>query len=580
MANTKNITKIENDQKSVIRFALSRYRAAFISIGVFSAFINMLMLVSPMYMLQVYDRVLSSRSEPTLVILTVFCIGLLAVYGFLEFARSRVLVRVGVELDKNLSEVVLKNLFTLSLKSGNVRSSQALRDLSTVREFLSGSAILTCFDAPWFPFYIAVIFIFHPLQGFIGIFGAILLFSFALAGEIRTRGLLSEASKNGIAASRFVDLSLRNTEVIHAMGMLSRIAGKWNVYNSQMLGNQALASDRAGTLSALTRFSRIGIQILILGSGAFLVLQDQLTAGSMIAISIILSRALAPVEMAVGSWKQVLAARGANDRLKELLAIEDWGKTGQIELPVPKGKIEVSNAFLAPPGEPKRPILKQISFVINPGEIIGVVGPSGAGKSSLARLLMGVWKPLSGEVRLDGSEYEAWPQEVLGAYFGYLPQDVELFEGSIAENIARFGEIDSNKIIEAASCAGVHELITKLPDGYQTQVGVSGQTLSGGERQRIGLARALYGDPKFIVLDEPNSNLDQAGEEALSSALKRLRTNKQTCVVITHRPALLANVDRVMIMIDGSLIKMGPPSEVLPQVLKKPQTAETRVVQA
>lgn len=541
--------------RSVIGAALRQSSGAFASVGIFSFFINLLMLTAPIYMLQVYDRVLASRSEATLVVLTVFAVGLLLVYGMLEAVRTRVLVRIGVRLDETMGRRTFAGVFAHTLWTGKTGSSQSLRDIATIREFISGQGLLVFFDAPWVPLYLLVIYLFHPLLGLLATAGAVILFSMAILTDMTTRRLLDGATREGIGASRFVDLGLRNAEAVGAMGMLSRIMQRWHDQHAAAVTLHAMASDRAGAISASSRFWRLSLQVGILGAGAFLVLQDQITPGVMIAASIVMGRALAPIEAAVGTWKTFLAARSADRRLQDLLGSLPETKT-RMPLPPPTGRIEVDRAVVLPPGA-KQPSLKEISFSLAAGETLGVIGPSGAGKSSLARLLIGVWPARAGTVRFDGSEIDFFDPEMIGDHIGYLPQDVELFEGTIAENIARFGHVDAEAVIEAAGRAGVHDMIARLPDGYDSFIGAGGQMLAGGQRQRIGLARALYGRPSIVVLDEPNSNLDAAGEAALTDAIASMKTAGQTVVVITHRPSILFQLDLILVLQDGRVAEMG-----------------------
>ncbi len=554
--------------RSEIAEALHISRKAFIGVAVFSFFINLLMLVSPIYMLQVYDRVLSSRSENTLVALTVLAIGLVLLMSLLDLLRTQVLVRIGVRFDDYLGERLFAAICRVTIRSPESGQVQALRDLDSVREFLTGQGLFAFFDAPWVPFFIGLVFLFHPLLGLVALVGALVLFCLALITEYATRHPLRNAGAMNIGAVRFADVTLRNAEALTAMGMLPQMLRRWRGSHGQVMALQATASDRAGVLSAFTKFWRIALQIAILGVGAYLVLLDEITAGVMVAASIVMGRGLAPVELAVGVWKQFVAVRSSYGRLTSLLAAVP-PEPAKMPLPPPQGNIAVDRATVVPPGS-KTPSLKAVSFSIGAGQLIGVVGPSAAGKSSLARLLVGVWPPYGGAVRLDGAELSSWTPEALGPHIGYLPQDIELFEGTVAENIARFGEIDPEAVIEAARCAGVHDLILQLPDGYDTSIGARGLTLSAGQRQRIALARALYRYPSLIVLDEPNSNLDSEGEAALAEALQRLRSHAVTAVIISHRPNILASVDRILVLRDGMVQQYGSRDEIL-AAIRRPQ---------
>ena len=553
-------------EQSELAQVLGKSRSAFIGAGVFSFFINLLMLVSPLYMLQIYDRVLASRNETTLWVITFLAVSLIIVYAALETMRSRVLVRISGQMDSLLNARVFTALFKSAVRGPGGGSGQAIRDLDSVRDFLTGQGLFAFFDAPWMPLYLAAIFLIDPLLGWVATGGGVVLFSLAVLTEIATRNTLGEASAANMRASHFVEVSLRNVEAIEAMGMVPAMLGRWQARRAKMLQLQSLASDRAGVITAMSKFTRVVLQIAILGFGAYLVLHDHITAGLMIAASIMMGRALAPVEIAVGSWKHFLTARSAYDRLNALLKAVPANREF-MHLPPPSGNLQVEQAIVVPPGATV-PALRGVGFNVASGDIVGIIGPSAAGKSTLARLLVGVWPPYSGKVRIDGADIMTWDRDRLGPYIGYLPQDVELFEGTIAENIARFGEVVSDQVILAAQRAGVHELILKLPAGYDTQIGPGGQTLSGGQRQRVGLARALYGDPVIIVLDEPNSNLDNDGEAALARTVADLKARHRTTLVITHRPSLLASVDYIMVMREGLIEKFGPRDEILGQYLR------------
>ncbi len=531
------------------------------AVGAFSLCINVLMLAPSLYMLQVYDRVLNSRNETTLLMLSLILAGLYLLYAALEWVRSMVLVRVGVRLDLALDGRVFNAAFERNLRSGGGNAAQALGDLQVVRQFLTGNGLFAFFDAPWAPIYLLVITAFHPLLGVVALVGTLLLVALAWLTNRVTHPPLAEAQRLAAHSSSQINNHLRNAEVIESMGMLDNLRDRWFAKHVSMLRLQAQASDRAGVLSALTRFLRMLLQSLMLGLGAWLVLDNKLTGGMMIAGSILAGRALAPVELAIGTWRGFLSARDAYGRLEELLRQFPVREAG-LELPPPTGLVAVEGVTAVPPGT-RRTVLSNLSLQIPAGQAIGVIGPSGAGKSSLARLLVGVWPAAAGVVRLDGADIFRWEKAQLGPYIGYLPQDVELFEGTIAENIARFGEVDSTKVVEAAQRAGVHELILRFPDGYDTQIGVGGAVLSGGQRQRIGLARAMYGDPVLVVLDEPNSNLDDMGEAALVAAIRDLKQAGRTVVLITHRTNVLAAVDALLVLRDGALVLYGPRDEVM-----------------
>ena len=553
--------------KSEVRAALSKSRGAFFMTGVFSFFINLLMLTAPLYMLQVYDRVLASRSEPTLIVLTILAGGLLLVMGGLDLIRSRVLVRVGVKMDALLNARVFSAVFAQTLRGGRGQRAQALRDLDSLRQFLTGPGPFAFFDAPWAPLYLVVVFLFHPILGFVALAGAVVLFSMAVVNEVVTRRPLQLANAQAIAANGFAEASLRNAEVLEALGMLSAIRKRWTAQHCQGLELQATASDRAATLTAWSKAIRISLQVAILGAGAALAIQQIITPGVMIAASILMGRALAPVEQAIGQWRHFVGARQAYRRLTELLqAVPEQEE--RLTLPKPEGRLAVEQLIAAAPGLQK-PVLKGVTFELEPGQALGVIGPSASGKSTLARNLVGVWAPQSGAVRLDGAEVQGWDAEQLGPYLGYLPQDVELFAGSVAENISRFSaEASPEAVVAAARAAGVHDMILQLDKGYDSEIGEQGCVLSGGQRQRVGLARALYGEPALVVLDEPNASLDAAGDEALTQAILGLKARGATVVVMAHRPSAIAAVDKLLMLRDGRVEAFGPKEEVIAKVTK------------
>lgn len=548
------------NKKSELLNALLSFRGAFLSVGIFSFVINALMLVPSIYMLQVYDRVLASRNAETLLMLTIIMLGLYLLMGALELVRSRVLVRLGAKLDMTLNARVFRAAFESNLNSRGSNAGQALHDLSGVRQFMTGNGIFALFDAPWAPIYLAVVFLLHPLLGYISLAGMVLMFVLTLITEKVSKQPLEQANKEGIAASNFIASNLRNAEVIESMGMLSAVRSRWFSRHEKMLSLQAIASDRAGMVSSVTKFTTVSIQSLILGAGALLAIDGTITPGAMIAGSILMGRAMAPIQQAMGSWKQFLSARSSYDRLSELLSSFPQ-RPVNMSLPRPIGKVSVANLVAVPPGT-QLTVLRGVSFEVQPGEVVGVVGASASGKSSLARMLVGVWRPFGGSVRLDGAEISQWNKEELGPSIGYLPQDIELFDGTISENIARFGSINSELVIEAAQMAGVHEMILHLPQGYDTVIGAN-SGLSGGQRQRIGLARALYGCPSLVVLDEPNSNLDDAGEAALVGAIKSLKIAGSTVFLITHRTSIISVVDKMLVLKEGASVAYGPRDEVL-----------------
>ncbi len=562
---------------SELRRALTRLKRYFLVVGAFSFAINLLMLTPSLYMLQIYDRVLSSRNETTLWLLTVLVLGLYVLLSALEFVRSRVLVRIGTAMEDELNQRVFDATFEASLRRGGANARQALTDLANLRQFVTGNGPFAFFDAPWTPVYLGVIFLLNPWLGWFGTAAVLVLSGLAVATEWLTRKPLQAANQTANQALNFAGNSLVNAEVIEALGMLPHLRKRWLDKHGEVLALQALASDRAGAISALTRFVRISVQSLVLGLGAYFAIQGDMSAGGMIAASILLGRALAPVEQLIANWRGFVQARQNYGRLEELLA-QFPARPPHLSLPPPAGDVKVENVVAVPPGA-QAPVLRGVAFEIPAGTVVGLIGPSGSGKSTLARLLVGVWAPHAGKVRLDGADISQWNKAELGPYLGYVPQDVELFEGTIAENIARFGPLDSEKIVAAAQRANVHEMILRFPQGYETQIGPGGAVLSGGQRQRIALARALYGDPRLIVLDEPNSNLDDAGEAALVASVRRLKQEGRTVVVITHRVNILNAVDRLLVLNEGMLRAYGPRDEVLKalqsagrQSAKTPQT--------
>lgn len=550
----------KNNELTAIEKAMRTARPAFgfaIAIGFF---INILALVAPMYMMQVYDRVIMSRNMTTLLMLTIVAGALLISYALLEASRSRTLVRAGALFDLQASDRVFHAIQRSSeSRSG---SAQGLRDLDRVREFLTGNGLIALCDAPWVPIFILGCFMLHPWYGMVATAGAVVIFVLAVLNNFLTRHQLQEGSRAMMGANNYASATFRNAEVTRAMGMHEPLRTRWKSRHEEAIGWQAKASDRSAAIMAVTKFIRMGLQIAILGIGAYLVVNANLSAGTMIAASIMMGRALSPVEQSVGNWRSLLGAREAYVRLNDLLK-KAPPEQERMSLPAPEGKISVEQLVAAPPGVQK-PTLKNLSFEVEPGETIGVLGQSGAGKSTLARILVGVWPYVNGAVRLDGTEVSHWNPEELGQHIGYLPQDVELFAGTVTENIGRFDDAAHHEdIIAAAELAGVHEMIQRLPNGYNTEIGEGGLALSGGQRQRIGLARAVYGNPPFIILDEPNSNLDSAGEAALLEALNQLRKARRTIILITHKTNILSATDKLLILNEGTVQLFGPRDEVL-----------------
>jgi len=532
--------------------------------------------VPAIYMLQLYDRVITSGSESTLLMLTLIVLILFITMGLLEWARSQILVRVSARLETLLSERLYGAAFKQALYSGGTKaSSQPIDDLTGLRQFLTGNGLFAFFDAPWLPIYIAVLFMFHVSYGVMAIITVIILSILAVLNEKMTGSKLKKANEQAIVARGLINKNLRNAEVVESMGMLEGIRTRWQEGAQKVLVLQAKASTHAGAITSVSKTFRMLAQSLILGLGAYLVLEQEITPGLMIAGSILLGRALAPIDLMISSWKGFVAARGQYERLNDIL-LKIPADTERMSLPAPSGALDVNGVMVAPPGT-RTPVVKGVSFKLNAGESLAIIGPSAAGKSTLARALLGVWPALSGKVRLDGADVFDWDRKQLGPYVGYLPQDIELFDGTIAENIARFSELDSEKVVAAAKLADVHETILSMPKGYDTVIGSTGGALSGGQRQRIGLARAVFGEPKLILLDEPNSNLDDRGEQALAQALRTLKEKGVTVIVITHRPGVLNELDKVLLMQDGALKAFGPRLEVLNALNKQAQPKAKKV---
>ena len=550
--------------------AIRKCYGIFLGVGVFSGLINLLALTGSFYMLQVYDRVLPSRSVPTLVGLSVLMAALYIGNGLLDFFRVRVMSRVGVKIDNELREKVFTAVQLLPLRArGSSDGLQPVRDLDQIRQFLSGMGPTAFFDVPWIPVYLAIVYLLHPVLGLFATFGALLLVCLTLLTDVRTSGPTRAAAKTGSERWAFGEATRRNAEVIRAMGLGGHLQRRWDDINLQFLSDQLKASDAAGGIGTASKVIRMVLQSGILGLGAYLVIEGSVSAGTIIAASIIMARSLAPVETAITHWRGFVAARQARQRLMELFQVMGKERGEMVALPSPKRSLTVQGLTVAAPGG-SRPIIQGVSFGLNAGDAVGVIGPSASGKSTLARALVGVWQPIpmGGSVRLDGASLDQWPVEALGRHIGYLPQTIELFSGTIAENISRFDpEAKSEQIVAAAKAAGVHEMIVHLPEGYQMQIGDSGAGLSAGQRQRIALARALFGDPFLVVLDEPNSNLDAQGDAALTEAIRSVRTRNAIAIVIAHRPSALAGVDKVLAMANGQVQAFGNKEEVLRKIL-------------
>ncbi len=558
--------------KNELTQVLLGFKRTFRTIGVFSGITNFLMLAPSLYMLQVYDRVLTGRNEITLLMLTLMMLGAYLFVSALEFVRSLILVRTAAHMDMRLNKRVYTAAFEQNLKRSGTNAGQALQDLTNLRQFMTGNGLFAFFDAPWFPIYLLVIFMFNPWMGLFAAFGSAVLVILAVINERVSHKPLAEANSMAIASSTLATNNLRNAEVIEAMGMLPNLQARWLKLHTKFLHLQAEASEKAGIVGAITKFARLSIQSLMLGLGAWLAIDGLITPGMMIAGSILMGKALSPIEQLIGVWKSFASTRSAYERLSKLLE-ENPPRQAGMELPAPHGNLSVEGVIAAPPGATV-PVIRGLSFAISAGEILGIIGPSGAGKSTLARLLVGVWPASHGKVRLDSADIYHWNKDELGPNIGYLPQDIELFGGSVSENIARFGEVDAEKVITAAKRAGVHEMILHFPKGYDTLLGDGGAGLSGGQKQRLGLARAMYGDPAVLVLDEPNSNLDEAGEVALVNAINDLRGHGKTIVLITHRTSVISTTTKLLLLRDGVAELFGPTPQVLAELQKRQQQTQ------
>ena len=547
-----NITKIVRSNEIVD--LLAKFRQIFIGVAVFTAVINILMLVPSIYMLELYDRVLGSRNEFTLLMLTVMAVGLFGLSSLLEYFRSMIVVHVGDRIDQELNQRVFTAAFEQNLGKNSVDAGQALGDLNTVKQFVTGPAMFAFFDAPWFPIYLGIIFMFDPWLGLFATASTATLIGLAAVNELVLRQPTKQSAELALRSSNMASANLRNAEVIDAMGMLPAIRRRWYNTHRDFLSNQIVANSRGARFTAVTKFVRITVQSLILGLAAYLVIQGSVTAGMMIAASILLGRSLAPVEQIISQWRQFAIARAAYGRLTELLQANPE-REKRMSLPRPKGRVATESLTAG--------VLKTATFDCEPGDCVAVVGPSGSGKTTLARLLVGVARPDFGTVRLDGAEVQQYNRDELGQAIGYLPQDIELFAGTIAENIARFDQVDAEQVIAAARLAGVHDMIISMPNGYETQLGINGSGLSGGERQRVALARALYNRPSIVVLDEPNSNLDIAGDQALSQAVAQLRNSGTTVFIVTHRPDIIDQTNKILVLNQGLVASFGPTQQIL-----------------
>lgn len=551
-----------------LRKAIKSQSGLLWAVFLFSVFVNLLLLTGPLYMLQVYDRVLGSRSEATLLALSLLVVFLFIIMGILDFVRARVMSRIGAKVQDSLDlRVFSAALKRIGYLPGDPLATAAQRDLEAIQRLWASSVLMAVFDIPWALLFFATIFVFHPVLGWASVVGGLILVVVTVMNQRMTQGPINQANGNALRAELMSDQIKHEAESIQALGMVGAAFSRWQGARQQALGSTLEASDLTGTFTAVTKTFRLFLQSAMLGLGALLVLEGQLTAGAMIAASILLGRALAPIEQSIGQWGIVTRAQEANRRLSELLSRVP-PEPQRTVLPRPKALLEVANLTVVPPGE-SVPVLKVVNFRLEPGQALGVIGPSGAGKSSLARALIGAWRPANGNVRLDGATLDQYDPDILGSYIGYLPQRITLFEGTIAENISRLSpQRDDAKIVDAAQLAAAHDMITRLPDGYDTKISAIGGRLSGGQMQRIGLARALYGDPILLVLDEPNSNLDNDGSMALNLAIRAMKDKGRSILIMAHRPAAIQECDMLLVLEDGARRAFGPRDTVLREMVK------------
>lgn len=566
-----NIGGADLPAETVLSKAVAACRRQLLAVAVFSGVVNLLQLTVSLYMMQVFDRVLSTRSLDTLYYLTAIAVFALLVMAALDGLRGQVMQRLANWIEGKVAPEAFLRAIEGQLR-GRPYRMEALRDLAACRNWMGSPASLTLFDVPWVPIFLAVIFLLNPVLGWIALFGAALLFLLTLANEWATGTLLRQASTGAMASQRRAESIVRNAEVIDSMGMAPAVLQRWREGLSASLPQQDRAADRAALMLSMTRFLRLAVQVAVLGVGALLVLNQQITAGASIAASIIMGRALAPVEQMIGGWKQLVQARQGYRRLLAFLALPRLRPPG-MALPEPTGRVAAERVTFGFPGQPVA-IIKGVSFNLAAGESLAIIGPSAAGKTTLIRLLIGTLQPSAGTVRLDGADVFTWLREDFGRHVGYLPQDVELFDGTVLRNIARMADPDPERAFEAAQLAGCHEMILRLPQGYDTEIGDGGQHLSGGQRQLIGLARALYGAPKLVVLDEPNSNLDGDAEQALIRGIEALKRQGVTVVLVSHRPTLVQGVDKVLLLRDGAIEAFGPRTEVLKRLVQQARPTE------
>jgi ATP-binding cassette subfamily C exporter for protease/lipase len=564
----KNNNMVMRDPLSTVMWTFKR---EFLTVASFSMVVNLLMLTPTLYMLQVYDRVLLSQSELTLLVVSLLTLFLFVMMTFGEWARSILLVRTGVKLDQALSQKVFRASFLSYLNPSESDPSKAFGYLISLRQFMTGNGVFALFDSPWVPIYIAVLFLLHPVLGWVAIGFALVQTSIAWYGHSLGKQIQADSAQSQFDAQKFMQSKLRNIEVLSSMGMLSGLFARWQKLQHKALLQGGSAQQRLGAVTAVSKFARYSQQSLNLGVGGWLVIVGEISPGAMIAANVLTTRALAPIDLLVMSWPGFLSSKTAYERLKELIGFKHKGREKTLT-DVPLGQLKVEGLTVRVPNREK-PVLDKVDFVALPGTVTVVLGPSGSGKSTLARSMLGIWPEFEGRILLDDQDITQWTRESLGPHLGYLPQDIELFDGTIAENIARIGEVDSKKVIAAAQAAGLHQMILRFPNGYDTRVGQAGSFLSGGQRQRIGLARALYGQPVLVVLDEPNANLDDEGENALLSAVLLLKQQGKTVVLISHRQGVLKVADRLVIMQDGLVVASGPRDGVLAALQTKREAA-------
>ncbi len=561
------------ESQSDLGEALRACRGAALFIAAFSFGINLLALAAPIYMMQLYDRVVSGRSFDTLVMLTLaFTLAMIAL-AVLDGLRGQVLARLGLWLDDRLApRVIDAGLRATLVSAGGARAGEAVRDLGTLRGFLSGPATVPLMDSPWAPLYLLLLFLLHPVLGVIGLISGAVLFGLALANETLTKRPLQQANMAAAKSMRALDAAFRNAEVVEAMGMREGVIALWQREGGPGRAAQQTAGRRAAVVQALSKFTRLFVQSAIMGAGAWLVIENRASPSVLFGASFLIARALAPVENAIATWRSVISARLAYRRLESLFQHFPVAEKG-MELPTPQGHLLVERLFFVPPGS-DTPTLRGVSFSLMPGEVLGLIGPSAAGKTTLARCITGAWRAAGGNVRLDGADISVWHAADGGRHIGYLPQDVELFSGRVRDNIARLGHADPKSVIEAAKLAGLHTMIMQLPRGYDTDIGEGGVKLSGGQRQRIGLARALFGKPSLIVLDEPNSSLDSEGEAALIEAIAQAKARGAAVIVIAHRRSILEQADKILVMQDGTVAAFGARAEVMAKLNASPGTRQ------